>query len=416
MSPLSPDQRAPREPLADVLARLGRLLLGYGCSTHRLETALKLTAEAHGWSADVFAVPTGLWMSLAGPNDTPAVRLVRVERWGIALDRLAALDEVFNALSEGRLDVAGAHARMDDIESATPRYSTRALVLAGGLASGSAAVFFGGGWMEAALAALVGLLSLALSVALGRGQHTRLLVDFAAGVVVGLAAWAATAIDPSLPRKPIVLAGLIVNVPGLGLTAGLAELSQKNLVSGTARLLDAGMVLLSLLFGVAAVAALEHLWTPDLALGLTEAVGPPAPLWVLGLATTLAAVSFVALFSVAQVDVAPAVLGAFLAWGTTIAADRLGLGGPAAAFFGALATGLYANVVARWRDRPAQIYLVPAIVLLVPGAFGFASVDRLLWGDVAGGLSGAVQTIMIAAALAIGLLLANAAAPPRKVL
>lgn len=412
----TPAHPAARDRLADALARLGRLLLGYGCATHRLERALAMTAAAHGWRADVFGTPTGLWMSLGRDGMPPAVRLVRVERWGFALDRLGALDEVFNALADGRIDVAGAHARMDAIEASPPRYGAATLVLAGGLASGSAAVFFRAGWLETGLATVVGLVLLGLTVILGRGQHTRLLMDFAAGLVVGLAAWAVTAVDPSLPRKPLILAGLIVNVPGLGLTAGLAELGHKNLVSGTARLLDAGMVMLSLLFGVGAIAALERLWTPQLPIGLTEAAGPMPPLWLLACATTIAAASFVVLFSVARADAVAAVVGGFLAWGTALAADQLGLGGAAAAFFGALATGLYANVVARWRDRPAQIYLVPAIVLLVPGAFGFASFERLLWGDISGGLLGATQTVMIGAALAIGLLLANALAPPRKVL
>ncbi|MCA9545008.1 MAG: threonine/serine exporter family protein [Myxococcales bacterium] len=407
------DRCARREPLADALARLGRLLLGYGCATHRLETALQWAAAAHRFHADVFAVPTGLWMSLDDQRAPPTIRLVRVQRWGIALDRLADLDAVFNGLADGSLDVAAAHARMDAIEAAPPRFPPWAVVLAGALASGSAATAFGATPLGVALATAVGLISVTLGLQLGRRGRTRLLVDFAAGVVVGLAAWAAAAHDPSLARKPLVLGGLIVNVPGLTLTAGLAELAHKNLVSGAARLLDATMVFLSLLFGVGAVWALEKAVTgavPPLAGG-----APPA-LWVSAVASAAAGLAFLPLFAVHRPDAAPAVLGGLLAWGAAITAERLGLTGPAAAFVGALICGLYANLFARWRDRPAQVVLVPAIVLLVPGALGFASIDRMLYGDPSAGLVSAMQTLLIAAALALGLVLANAAVPPRKVL
>ena len=60
--------------------------------------------------------------------------------------------------------------------------------------------------------------------------------------------------------------------------------------------------------------------------------------------------------------------------------------------------------------------LVPGIVLLVPGAFGFVAVDQLLWGDAAQGAAGVVQTVVIAGALAIGLVLAGALRQPRKFL
>lgn len=227
--------------LADLIARLGRMLLAAGCSTHRVEACLRFTAEAWQARAEIFATPTGLWMSLQTPGDEPVVRLVRVQQWSIALDRLAAIDTIFNDFAKRRIDVKAAHLALDAVE-ATPPMGGPAVILAGALASGSAAIFFGGGWLIAGLGALIGGISTALSVGLARRPQTRLLIDFVAGLLVGLAAWLAAVIDPSMPRKPLVLAGLIVNVPGLGLTAGLSELTQKNLVSGAARLLDAIMV------------------------------------------------------------------------------------------------------------------------------------------------------------------------------
>ncbi len=87
-----------------------------------------------------------------------------------------------------------------------------------------------------------------------------------------------------------------------------------------------------------------------------------------------------------------------------------------ASFIGALTLGLASNFYARTSKRPAQLFLLPGLLLLVPGAFGFRSLDALLRGDYVSGASQAVDMILIAGGLVMGLLVANIALPPRKIL
>lgn len=413
MTTLLPERRR-AEPgaLTDLLVRLGRMLLEYGCPTQRLEACLRFTAECHGCEAEVFAVPTGLWMSLRRPGEEPSIRLVRVQRWAIRLDRLAELDQAFNAVADGRLNPEDAHIWLDALEEAPPRYGTAIRLLAGSMAAASAAVVFGGGLLMGVLGFALGLVNGLVGHLLGRAARTRLLVDFVAGVLVGAAAWLAADIAPELPRKPLVLAGIIMNVPGLTLTAGLAEVASKNLVSGAGRLLDATMVFLALLFGVAMMATLEQAVYPERAVALMG--GAAAPFWAIGLATIITGLSFGVIFSVARRDLPLAIFSACLAWGASLLTSCYAVPGPAAAFVGALVCGLYANLFARLTDRPAQVVLVPGIVMLVPGTFGFVSFEQVIWGNVTAGTAGMMQTLLVAGALVIGLLLANAALSPRK--
>jgi uncharacterized membrane protein YjjP (DUF1212 family) len=415
--PLPERRQADPSALADLLVRLGRMLLEYGCPTHRLEIVLRYTAERHGCEAEVFGVPTGLWMSLQRPGQEPIIRLVRVQRWAIRLDRLAELDQAFNAVADGHLTLEDARLWLDALEEAPPRYGAGSTLLAGAMASASAAVVFGGGLLMALLGFSLGLLSGAASWYLGRNLRTRLLIDFVAGCFVGAVAWVAAIIAPELPRKPLVLAGIILYVPGLTLTSGLAEVAFKNLVAGAGRLLDATMTFLSLLFGVAALATLEQAVHPDHAVALITATGgTPTPLWALALATMVTGLAFGVLFSVARRDLPLALLSAVLAWGASLLTSRYGLSGPTAAFVGALVCGMHANLFARITDRPAQVVLVPGIVMLVPGTFGFVSFEQMVWGNIMQGTVGMVQTMLVSGALVIGLLLANAALPARKIM
>ncbi len=418
MSPpvlLPPPKRAPREALTALLVRLGRLLLSYGCPTHRLEACLRLAAECHGYRAEVLGVPTGVWISLDDGRGAPQVRLVRVDGWTVDLGRLAARDAVVNRVSDGQLTVAQAEAALDAIEAEPLRYGPIAHLAAGALASASAAAFFGGGVTTVAIALLLGLCAMGLGMQMGRHARTRLLTDFAIGALAGAGAWLAATIDPTTLRRPLVLAGVIGAVPGLTLTSALAELAAKNLVSGTARLMEAGMTLLSLIFGLATVATLEA-WVsggPPARL-----LGPPVPphLAVVGASTVVAALGFAVLFRVPPRELLATLLSGVLAWGSAFAAARYFVPGPTAAFAGAVTVGLYANALARRTQQPAQLYVVPGIVMLVPGAFGFVALENLWSGDVGAGASGFFATVLTASALALGLLLASAALPARKVL
>ncbi|MFP2902117.1 threonine/serine exporter family protein, partial [Corallococcus sp. 4LFB] len=86
------------------------------------------------------------------------------------------------------------------------------------------------------------------------------------------------------------------------------------------------------------------------------------------------------------------------------------------AFAGALLLGVGSNALARLRNRPAVTTVVPGLMLLVPGSVGFRSLASLLERDVVAGVDTAFSMLMVAVALAAGLLSANAIMPSRKVL
>ena len=81
---------------------------------------------------------------------------------------------------------------------------------------------------------------------------------------------------------------------------------------------------------------------------------------------------------------------------------------------GALAVGLFANLVARHAKRPASLPLLPGIVLLVRGSLGFKSLLSMLEHNVLTGVETAFRMALIAVALVTGLLVAGAIVSPRR--
>jgi uncharacterized membrane protein YjjB (DUF3815 family) len=114
-------------------------------------------------------------------------------------------------------------------------------------------------------------------------------------------------------------------------------------------------------------------------------------------------------------QLAHAVVPCFLAEAVYLGASR-NLPGHLAAFLAALSICALANALARFFDKPAQLFHTTAITLLVPGSFGFLSFDGFLRGESARGLERAVAMMLVAGGLVMGVLLANVLVRPRKLL
>ena len=402
------------EELAEYLLDLGGALLSYGCPTHRLDTLIAEIAALEGYQADAFAVPTGLWMTLRAPGKEPVTRMVRVNDWSVDLGRLVAMDRIFNDVLERRLTLAEARQKLDEVEARPPPYPPPLAWFGAAAASGASAIFFRGGWREAALAAVGGLLVGVLGSLLRRSTRARLLEDFLGGLLAAGSAWAATWLDPSLSRQVLVLSVAILLLPGMALTSGLAELANKNLVSGASRLMEAFMSFLSILIGVAVVVSLERLAGHEPAAQAVAAAAAPG-LLVQVAALALAAAGFAVLFSVPRALLHTAMLSCAVAWAATGLGTR-SLPGSLVAFIASFALGVVANGLARSTNRPAQLYMLPGLVLLVPGSFGFRSLESFLGGELAGGASEGFAMVVTAGAIVTGVLCANVVLPARKLL
>ena len=398
--------------LLDYLIELGTALMSAGCPTHRLEELIVTVARHEGHQADVFAVPTGLFVGLRTPEGHASLTtMVRVSEWTNDLGRLAAIDEVLNEVAARTLSIPAARQKIREVLARPPPWSRAVQLVASAAASAGSAVSFGGGWTDCVLAGCGGLLLRALMFTLGASPGVRVLENFIGGLVAGMTAWLATLLWPGSSREVLVLAIVIQLLPGLTLTTGLAELTYRNLVAGTARLMHAAITLLSLAFGIAVVVSLAN------AMALPGAPAIPreaAAWWWQVLALLCASLSFGVMLGLPKEKLPIALASGALVWSVTLLTRPLP--GVHAAFLNALVLAVGANVWARLTLKPAQLFLMPGMLLLVPGALSFRSLDTLLTGDPVTGVAGMADVTLVAGALVMGLLVANVALPPRKVL
>jgi uncharacterized membrane protein YjjP (DUF1212 family) len=390
--------------------RLGQALHRYGTPAHRLEGLMQRVCERLGLEARFFSTPTAIFASF-GPPEALRTSLIRTEPGDMDLERLTLLDVLADDVIHGRLTPAEGAERVEAILTRPPRYGPGLQLLCWMLAGAAAACLFGGGLREMAVAGLSSLAIGGLDL-VTREQPTtaRVLEPVAAVLSSAIAALAASVAGP-LSVQVATLAGLIVLLPGLTLTVAINEVATRNLISGTSRLTGAALVFLQLGFGVALGSKLAALLPPAPA-GPAPVALPP---WTALVSLLVAGFAIAVLFRARPRDwgwIAAACACAF-------AGARLGsvlLGPQLGAFVGALLLGIGSNALARLRNRPSVTTVVPGLMLLVPGSVGFRSLASLLERDVVAGVDTAFSMLMVAVALAAGLLSANAVMPPRKVL
>jgi uncharacterized membrane protein YjjP (DUF1212 family) len=409
VAPATSSALPPHDHRAEFLVAMAGALATYGATANRLENAIAQCARRLGVKAQIFAMPTGVFASIS-TGGGEVTHLLRVESAGVNLERLAALQAIIAQVAAGTLSPAEGTRRIAVELAAPPRYGRWITALAFGASSAAVSTFFGGGWREALSAAGVGLVLGALAVFGGSRPRWAWGVEFAAGAVAALLSMAAAEWLEPLSPQTVMLAGLIVLLPGLALTLGMNELATRHLVAGTARLLGAAMTFLLIVFGVAigqkAGAALQLT-----AGGASEPLGA----WAQPLSLVLIPWALMVLFRGVPRDVPWMTASVVLAFYAARTAG-LAVGPELGATGGALVAGVASNLYARITDKPAAVTLLPALVILVPGAVGLLSLTTLMGKNVVMGVETAVTMFVVVVALVVGLLLANAVLPPRRAL
>jgi uncharacterized membrane protein YjjP (DUF1212 family) len=410
------------DPFAFVV-RLGRALHRYGTPAYRLEPYLERVALRLGLRVEASAQPTALHVSFvdlvdpatvdrSGTSTIPGTtRFVRVHPGEDDLGRLAELDRLAYAIEREGIDLEEATQRLDAILT-EPDAKTIARRAAGerlayALASAAAACFFEASGLEVFAAALVGYVVGSLQHLASRWRTPAPLAEGGTALFVTLLVAAAAPIGI---RDLVVLAGLIVLVPGLRLTTAASELATGHLASGVARLASSAVSFAALAYGVVlghrVATALElarHIpWPPA---WQVAGDASPDPLPALAFFTALAAApfAFAVILRAARRDVvwiaatAPIALLAALGGGRVLGAEQAGL-------VGAFAITVVSNALAHVRNRPASITLVPGLLLLVPGSLGFRSLAAMLDLDVVPGMESATRMLVVAISLVAGML------------
>jgi len=394
------------------IINLGKALHKFGTPAYRLEAHLLNVAAILGLGGSFIVTPTSLTFAiwLKGEHDAQHNYVVRVKPGDLDLGSLARTDELVEELACGQRSLDDAIDRLYQIEHKPAPYSHFVTFWAFGVSGGAFAMLMATSWNDVMWSFIMSLVVYLFvywaSISRGVTKMLEPLVSIvSAFMVVGI-----MHLDPHVNVSLVVLSSIIAFIPGLALTLGLRELAARDLLSGTARIMDAIMLLFKLYFGAVLGMALGKM-----AWGQAEFIpSDPIASWTAWLAVLLLGSSLVVMFKIRIKDAPWGILAGFISFGVSLAATP-SFGIALGAFFGAFSVGIYSNIYARVFNAPAIIVSLQGLVILVPGSKVYIGLNTMISGEsILAVESIGSQSFLIFMSLVAGLIFSSVVLPPKR--
>lgn len=392
------------------IIKLGKALHKFGTPAYRLESHLQSVCTTLGMEGYFLISPTSMTFVLQHDTEQEYNHVARVKPGELDLGSLARTYELVEELSSGQRTLQEALERLEEIANKPNPYGHKLTLLAFGSSAGAFAMLMGTGWHDVFWSAMLGLIVYGLVFWAERSKRVAEMLEPLAAVVVAIIACLISQYDPSINLPVTILSGIIIFIPGLALTLGLAELAARDLISGTARIMDAIMQLFKLYFG-----AVLGMTIGKALFGETLYIEPQAlPRWAIWSAVPILSMSLVIIFKARLKDSPWGIFAGIVAFFSAMLGG-LYLGESIGIFVGALTVGIYSNLYARWMKAPVSIALLQGIVILVPGSKTYIGLNALISGEVMlNQVHLGSQIFLIFMSLIAGLIFANVVVPPRK--
>lgn len=397
------------DKLLDGCCRIGAELVRCGGEIRRSEDTVRRLLAAYGLEGEVFAVPNCVWVSVFAPDGRAHTVMRRVPAIATDIDGI----ERFNALSrrlcaDPPADPEELSARCGEALAASRPYPAAVRLAGYFLGAFFFALFFSGGWAEAAAAGLAGLASGAVLAALERARANAFLTTLAAAFALGLAACGPAALGAPVNLEVTMAGGLMVLVPGLVFTSFMSDLLTGDMMAGLATFARAVLSAAAIALGTVAALALFRGQGGGAAVQAADYGGLAC------LLAFVACLGFCPAMNVRGVGALLCCLGGAVGWAVYLAVMALGGGSFVASLVAAVAVAVYSEAMARLRKCPATSYSTIALFPLVPGLSVYQAMDHGIRGETELFWETFFRTFGIAGCIALGLLLVSAVLEVRR--
>ena len=396
---------------ASIIGRVGIMLLSCGTGAWRVRSSMNALAEVMGitCTADIGLMSIEYTCFDGEEGFTQSLCLTNT---GVNTSKLNRLENFIRDFEVEGKHMSGEqlHSFLDNIEKIHGLYSPIALGFAAALACGGFTFLLGGGPIEMLCAFIGAGIGNFIRCKLSKHHFTLFLcivssVSAACLVYAGVLKIAELLLGISIQHEAGYICAMLFIIPGFPFITSGIDLAKLDMRSGIERLNYALIIILVATMTAWIMALLLHLQPVDF-----MKISLPVWGWILFriLASFCGVFGFSIMFNspVRLAEVAAAI-GAIANTLRLELVDIAKFPPAAAAFIGALTAGILASLIKNKVGYPRMSVTVPSIVIMVPGLYLYKGFYNLGMMSVAVSAAWFASSILIIAALPLGLIFAR---------
>lgn len=395
------------EQILDTALDAGVSLLKCGAETRRVEETVIRIAGSYGMDVrnTSFSLTNGLMVSFDDNETGTHLTEIRGVPMGVTrLDKLIHLNQLSRDVAAGKYKVAEAKARLQEIDALPIRPLSVRLMLAS-VAAAAFSMMFGASLPEIVAASVSGLLAYLLTC-FAKSRISKVVMNAAAGFVMGLVACLAAYLFPELHISimGVILGAMMPLIPGIAFTNGFRDIGNADYLSGLVRLVDALLIFACMAAGTAIVYRIFSATGP--VIPETSESAAVYPWWAQIPLSFVATLAFSYLYQLPLRIMLLSGLTGMAGWMVYFLTNA-SLGTGVSMFLSAIVITLLSRLFSALDRKPVTVFLVPGIVPIVPGAALFFMVFNLLMLSYRDAAHYGVSALITCGAVVLGIAFVN---------
>jgi len=395
--------------LLECLRKIGKGLIASGISVGVVENTLTEIALVYNNYCEVMALPN-IIMNELGQSTHGQVEFAVQRLTTLQLDQLSEFQELVDQVKQKKIRLLEAVHQVDRIFDKTPRFKPAIVILGYFLSCIGLTMLYRVDFRSIMITEVAGILVGTMILWSRKQPRFNLLLPVFAAIVVSTLIFHLTRLGLIYGAANLLITPLIIFLPGAILTTGMIELASMHILSGSARLIYGGSILMLLFVGIADGMNISRLSSEQFF--AYEAIIFP---WWASLVGTLlfGAGTFIRL-SGANRDLFWMLLVLYIAMVGQYFGEQY-FNSYFGAFLGATLMALSSEVIAHSPRRTSAIVsIILAFWFLVPGARGLLSITSILSEGLQSAAIGLGEMLVTILSITRGVLLGTLIVSPQK--
>ncbi len=398
------EQKLDFERVLALSLNVGKGLLSCGASVSRVENAVERICSAYGVAeVNAWVVPSMIIASIVTPLGDTFTQMERVYIISNHLQKMERYNQLSRDICTQKIPLAIAEKSVKQVREER-YYKTWQLVLSGACAAGAFSVLFGGSVVDAFLTMIIGAVmsyfNIILSVKSFNSYARSFMLSVMGGCLCILLSSAFDGMGIECHCSMIIIGTIMVVAPGLLVCNAVRDLFVGDLFSGTFQILNGILTMLAIVAGYATAMIIFK----NIAVFNDPFERTGAAYYIYSLVAGVFGVAgFSLMFSISLKRLPWATANAIVTYAIYLVMmcfdGDVFVANFVATVYGAIAS----EILARVTKAPSTVYIIPAIIVLVPGGPLYYTLNYLVEGDWAACTAAGIDTALIFLGIAVGL-------------